>query len=307
MSSQISPPDWPKRPKLVYTNDYNRVAICLDFETAGTPKSKVYHVSKLLHKIFDKQDPRVVDSHNLDFQELAAPPGVDDEVFCHIVQCVDTGSIIIPSQLNNDTLPYPCRKCTLVSLERSYRNGLSLSTLAHIWYLAGYLRMPHCQNIAIDHIYHLLSHIVAHSHSDNRFYDENPFMINELTHAIRIADKAKPATGISSTSSAFRALLGQFFACHSSYRKWTPGQRKLVSKRFLGDAMCHLQDNNEWLRGVANLELEADCIQDANMAKLGCYFMADEIDGGNAEEGLDESFDFNRDLLRRKPIQVLFL
>lgn len=245
-----------------------------------------------------------MDSHNSHFQELAAPPGVDYEVFCHIVQYVNTGSIIIPSQFNNDTLPYPCHRCTLVSLEKSYRNGLSLSTLAHIWYLAGYLRMPHCQNIAIDHIYRLLSHIAAHGYGNSRFYDGNPFMIKELTHAIRIADKAKLETGTPSASNMFRALLGQFFTRHSTYRKWTPEQRNLVSKTFLGDAMCHLQENNKSLR-EANLEPGAVCVQDANMATLGCFLVADEIDGGNAEDGLDESFDFNRDLLKRRPIQVL--
>ncbi|THV51739.1 hypothetical protein BGAL_0100g00080 [Botrytis galanthina] len=201
MDSQISPPDWPKRPKLDYTNDDNRVAISLDFEIAGAPKSKVYHVSKLrlayhsprctaplsesfqlplalqsncplVRKIFDEQDPRVVDSHNSHFQELAAPPDVDYGVFCHIVQ----------------------------------------------------------------------------------------YSFDTCTH--------------------------------------------LVSKTFLGGAMCHIQENNEWLR-EANLEPGAVCVQDANMATLGCFLVADEIDGGNAEDGLDESFDFNRDLLERRPIQVL--
>lgn len=35
--------------------------------------------------------------------------------------------------------------------------------------------------------------------------------------------------------------------------------------------------------------------------------MANEIDGGNAEDGLDEPFDFNIDLSKRKPIRVLSL
>ncbi|KAF7951315.1 hypothetical protein EAE96_006634 [Botrytis aclada] len=157
MGSQISPPDWPEKPKLDFTNDDNRVTICLNIDAAGTPKSKVYHVSKLrlayhsprFRKIFDEQDLHVVDSRNLCFQELAAPPGEDCEVFSHIVPYVNTGSTIIPSQSNKDTLQYPCRRCTLASLERGCRNSLSLSTLAHIWYLAGYLRMPHCQNITL--------------------------------------------------------------------------------------------------------------------------------------------------------------
>ncbi|TEY61062.1 hypothetical protein BOTCAL_0175g00130 [Botryotinia calthae] len=63
---------------------------------------------------------------------------------------------------------------------------------------------------------------------------------------------------------------------------WTREQKDMIPKRFLGDAMCHLQNKNGWLRGAANLELEAGCFQDTNIATLGCFLVADEIDGGNA-------------------------
>ncbi|KAF7951209.1 uncharacterized protein EAE97_002760 [Botrytis byssoidea] len=162
MSEQTSPPppDWPKRPILDYTKDDDRVSICFENGPSEAPNSKIYHVPRLrlayhfprFRKLFDED----VSSRGFGFCEISNFWRNKPDIFGHIVQYVNTGSIIISTHVVHNTLLSACNECSLSSIEKRYKAGLSLSTLAHIWYLVDFLLMPHCQNVTIDHIYRLL-------------------------------------------------------------------------------------------------------------------------------------------------------
>ncbi|KAF7895383.1 hypothetical protein EAF00_007197 [Botryotinia globosa] len=161
MSEQISPPppDWPKRPILDYTNDDDRVSICFGSGPPEAPNNKVYHVSWLrlayhsprFRKLFDED----VSSRGFGFCEISEFWRDKPDIFGHILQYVNTGSIINPTHVAHNTLLPACNECSLSSIEERYKAGLT------------------------------------HSYKDPDFYDDSPFLIKGFTDAVQIAVTAQ--------------------------------------------------------------------------------------------------------------------
>ncbi|KAJ8058246.1 hypothetical protein OCU04_012440 [Sclerotinia nivalis] len=297
MISKTSPSDWPKRPILDYTKDNDGAFICLGTGPPDAPDTKVYHISKLrlayhsprLRKLFDQE----LKSHDFSFHRLMEPSKANLKVFCHIVQYVNTGSIIIPTQVTNDTIVSDCSNCTSASIEKRYRDGLSLSTLAHIWYLADFFMIPHCQNVTIDHMYRLLSHIATHSYGNGDFYGDSPFIIKDFIDVCQIACAAG-----STADNELLTMVQQFFTFHATYVKWTPEQCELIPRTILDSAIFIMQYQNQWCREREAAGSYGHYIRDLIM--VGDFFVEDKIDGGDAKDGLDSSFHFYGDNELRK-------
>ncbi|KAF7935839.1 uncharacterized protein EAE98_002059 [Botrytis deweyae] len=295
MSEQTSPPppDWPKRPILDYTKDDDRVSICLGNGPPEAPNNIVYHVSRLrlaYHSPrFRKLSDEDVSSRGFGFCEISKFWRDKPDIFGHIVQYVNTGSIIIPTHVAHNTLLSACNECSPSSIEKRYKAGLSLSTLVHIWYLADFLMMPHCQNVTIDHMYRLLCHIATHSRGYEWFYDGSPLIINEFIDALQIAVTAEStmAGGINQVL----LLLEEFLACHSTYHRWTREQKDLVPRSVLEGAMFVVRERSAEQRRLTN-ELPED-IREATVRIVGEFFVHDNVDKGCSFHDLSVDFDFD--------------
>ncbi|TEY61063.1 hypothetical protein BOTCAL_0175g00140 [Botryotinia calthae] len=68
----------------------------------------------ILHALFGED----VSSRGFGFCEISKFWTGKPDVFGHIVQYVNTGSIIIPTQIAHNTLLSACSKCTLSSIEK---------------------------------------------------------------------------------------------------------------------------------------------------------------------------------------------
>ncbi|TGO58054.1 hypothetical protein BCON_0059g00330 [Botryotinia convoluta] len=155
---------WPKRPILEYSEDeFIRIKV-------GTePNLKNFNVSKIRLAYYSPYFRTSLNFPREDSQVIELPD-VCPKIFRHIVQYMNTGTIIIPESdeiIVDHNYPKNTPK----------EQHMDLPTLARIWFLAHYLLIPHIQNIAIYLIFARIHHGT----------DIRAFSVDEMITALNIA------------------------------------------------------------------------------------------------------------------------
>ncbi|KAI9644622.1 hypothetical protein NHQ30_006644 [Ciborinia camelliae] len=186
---------WPKRPTLDYTKDeFIRIVV-------GTaPNVETFNVSKIRLAYYSPYFRTSLNFPRNDSQVIELPE-ICPQIFRHIVQYMNTESIILPDA-----------------------DELNLPTLARIWFLAHYLLIPYIQNIAIAYMYEYVTSLCR-----------PPFTIDEITTTITIASGAD--TTMVGDKNEVLDLLTEYLACFSHYDHWTTEQRERVPRKVLDNVV----------------------------------------------------------------------
>ncbi|TEY61061.1 hypothetical protein BOTCAL_0175g00120 [Botryotinia calthae] len=228
---------WPKRPILDYSEDeFIRIKV-------GTePNLKHFNVSKIRLAYHSPYFRTSLNFPREDSQVIELPDACP-KIFRHIVQYMNTGSIVIPIY------------------DRKNGKHLDLPTLTHIWFLAHYLLIPRVQNIAIARIFYRLDHGES----------EPVFKVDEMVTTLNIVC-GTDGTVIADDNNVY-SLLGSYMTWHSDYPHWTDEQKNKVPRKVLSLMAEVLRDycvDTKTYRNSLSVNL--------GIGNLRCYYVDDKID-----------------------------
>ncbi|QSZ29037.1 hypothetical protein DSL72_003547 [Monilinia vaccinii-corymbosi] len=273
--------NWPKRPLLDFTYQEDESIII----KVGTQQNHAeFKISKLR---LDYYSPyfRVCLASELKegLSKVVELEDVSPEIFRHIIQYMNTETILIPGPPDSSylqalatqdipgfdvILDMPDWRGTTTT--RSYPDeSLDLGKLARIWVLADYLMIPHVQNVATHLMYRRL---LVRGTPDCHF--------GELVDAIGVA------LGMDGTMA--RKIM--------NYDEWTPQQRAMIPRAIMDGAMAAVRkfSRKQILRGPAY----KNHMIAKKMKYVGRFFVEDKIDGGDADSGLDPYYHYLDDCIR---------
>lgn len=187
-------------------------------------------------------------------------PEICPKIFRHIVQYMNTETIIIP---DSDEIILNHQYPTTTPADRH----LDLPTLTHIWFMAHYFLIPHAQNIAINLIYHRLDHGLS----------DPVFSVNEMITAITTAS-GEDGTVIEDNNKVLRAVEA-YMSYHSFYCRWTAEERGRIPRKILEDLLASTtRDNFNKALGMDEEEIVLEMLKD--------FYVPDIIDDEDPTRGL---------------------
>ncbi|KAF7884219.1 uncharacterized protein EAF02_004555 [Botrytis sinoallii] len=265
---------WPKKPIL----DYSYAAmIGRSFLTTaryskdefirinvGTPPNiDTFYVSKIRLAYYSPYFRTSLNFPREDSQVIELPDTCP-KIFRHIVQYMNTGTIIIPE---SDEVIVDHNYSENTPRERH----LDLPILVPIWFLAHYLLIPHIQNIAI----HLMYARVTHSG------DIRASIVDETVAALDIAC-GTDGTVVEEDNNVID-LLQRWMNWISDIGPWADDQTDRISGKVLGimAASSRENDKSQDYNGYY-IPMRAD------IGHVFHYYVEDKIDGGDVVEGLPD-------------------
>ncbi|KAJ8058247.1 hypothetical protein OCU04_012441 [Sclerotinia nivalis] len=243
---------WPKRPVLDYSRDeFVRI-------TVGTaPNIDTFNVSKIRLAYYSPYFRTSLNFPREDSQVIALPD-ICPKIFRHIVQYMNTGTIIISASdqaITRHTYP-----------DKRPKEHMDLPTLARIWFLAHYFLIPHAQNIAMSLMYQRINHGPR----------DPDFAVEEMATAINIASDTD-GTVVADENFVLK-LLQDYMKWHSFYHQWTAEQKERIPREVLDAVVVALR------KFCVQRDLLAGKM---SMAPVHHYYVQDKIDDGDATRDLD--------------------
>ncbi|KAF7951207.1 uncharacterized protein EAE97_002758 [Botrytis byssoidea] len=254
---------WPKRPLLDYSEDeFIRIKV-------GTePNHKNFNVSKIRLAYYSPYFRTSLNFPREDSQVIELPD-ICPKIFRHIVQYMNTGTIIIPE---SDEVIVDHNYPKNTPRERQ----LDLPILARIWFLAHYFLIPHTQNIAIRLMHARLK------------YSADPlvFIVDEMVTALNIACGAE-GTLVAEDNGVIN-LLRRWMIWVTKTDDWADYQRERVPVEIL-DIIAATWENyrNSQEYGIHRPT-------GSGIGRACHYYVENKIDGGDVVKGLP-GFPRNRD------------
>ncbi|KAF5869917.1 uncharacterized protein Bfra_010062 [Botrytis fragariae] len=249
---------WPKRPVLDYSKDE---FIRINVGTA--PNIDTFYVSKIRLAYYSPYFRTSLNFPREDSQVIELPD-MCPKIFRHIVQYMNTGTIIIPES-NEVIVDHNYPKNT------PRERHLNLPTLAHIWFLAHYLLIPHIQNIAI-----FLMHARMKYSADTR-----EFSVDEMITALNIAC-GTDGTIIAEGNDVID-LLQLWMIWDSDIDDWAHDQKERVPGKVLDivAATWRMDRNSPYYHDYY-------MPRGYGIGEANDHYVKDKIDEGDVVEGLPE-------------------
>ncbi|KAI9644612.1 hypothetical protein NHQ30_006634 [Ciborinia camelliae] len=274
--------NWPKRPFLDFTQDNESITV-----KVGTKPNAEFKISKLRLEYYSPHF-RISFASKMkgDLYGFVYLPDVCPKIFLHIIQYMNTESILIPgppkpSDLGASVLQGPPALKTILKIPEwgpttckiTYpEESLDLGTLARIWFLADYLMIPHVQNMAINLMYRRL--LVRGT---------PPCYFGELVDAVGVALGTDGT--VAKENNEVQKLFENYIAACSAFDEWTSEQRAMIPREILDGAMV-------LLRKIGREEVCGTGYSINKMETVGSWFVEDKLDGGKADVGLNPQFHY---------------
>ncbi|KAF7918047.1 hypothetical protein BELL_0077g00140 [Botrytis elliptica] len=269
---------WPKKPILDYsyaatigrsfltTAHYSKDEF-IRINVGTPPNIDTFYVSKIRLAYYSPYFRTSLNFLREDSQVIELPDTCP-KIFRHIVQYMNTGTIII-SESDEVIVDHKYSKNT------PRERHLDLPILARIWFLAHYLLIPHIQNIAIHLMYARVTHSGDHSG------DIRASIVDETVAALDIAC-GNDGTVVEEDNNVIK-LLQRWIIQISIKNPWFDDRKRRFSGKALGimAATWRESDNSQdYDDYIIPLRVE--------IRHVFQYYVEDKIDGGDVMEGLPD-------------------